>query len=212
MEQNDTIVALSQAFANYVVTCYEPKAIQTLIEGRYGYLLSHERQAVQEFICTHTAKESFQSQIAEKMQAWLESETPKWIDGIIQFRLKSYVAYLTNFVDSAVQNYELQQEYTAFLLLMRNFVDKQIPLYKMIHFVVRKNDTVDLLDTQDNVIVCGCRGDALLDILLTIAPEKIEMHHSEAFVQKELLTTIQSVFSGKISICNGCGLCGKILM
>ena len=46
MEQNHAIAALSQAFADYIVTCYEPKAIQDFIQGRYGYLLSQERQAV----------------------------------------------------------------------------------------------------------------------------------------------------------------------
>ena len=83
-------------------------------------------------------------------------------------------------------------------------------MYDTIHFIVRENETVDLLDGDGDVIMYACHGDVLMDTLLTIAPKKIIMHHMENFLQEALLITIQSVFGGKISICNGCVLCGKI--
>lgn len=212
MERNHSIDALSQAFADYIVTCYEPKAINRLIEGRYGYLLSHERQAVQQFLQNHMEKESFQERIAQKVRDYLKQEETAMIEGIVRFRLKEYDAYLTNLVDKAVHSYELQQEYDAFLLLLRNFAEEQIPLYNTVHFIARKNNTVDLLDAEGSVIVYACQGDVLLDTLLTIAPRTIVMHNLELFAQQELLSTIQRVFGGKISVCNGCALCGKIQM
>lgn len=212
MEPNHTIVALSQAFADYIVTCYEPKALQELIQGRYGYLLSDDRQGIQEFLQRQMEQNSFREKIAQKIQLYLETENTSIVDGIVRFRLKEYETYLTQMVDKAVQSYELKQEYDAFLLLMRSFAEEQIPLYNTIHFIARKNNTVDLLDADGRVIMYGCQGDVLLDTLLTIAPRTIIMHHVQLFTQKELLVTIERVFGGKISVCNGCALCGKIQM
>lgn len=211
MEQKDAIFALSKAFADYIVTCYEPNMIEELIERRYGYLLSHERSAVQNALQTKIATKSSYMKILQKVQSCLEENNQVLIQGIVQFRLKEYMEHLTRMVDEEVQHYELQQEQDAFLLLLRNFVESQMPLYEMVQFIVRENGTVDLLDADGDVIVYGCRGDVLLDTLLTIAPRSIVMHHMELFLHEALLATIQRVFGGKISICNGCALCGKII-
>lgn len=210
MEENNPIYALSQAFAEYVVTCYEPKAMQTLIDGRHGYLLESEKASVQDFLQQYKEQDSIRAHIAQKVQHYLESEDTQILEGIVHFRLKEYRDYLVKLVDKAVHAYEMQEEYAAFLLLLRSYVEEQIPLYDMVHFIVRKGDTVDLLAEDGSVIVYACQGDVLLDTLLTIAPRKIAMHRAEVFASKELLETIQGVFAGKISVCNGCALCGKI--
>ena len=212
MEQNHAIAALSQAFADYIVTCYEPKAIQDFIQGRYGYLLSQERQAVGDLLQIQLKENSFREEIIQKVKGYLEAEDTAMLEGVVRFRLKEYEEHLIRLVDQAVHSYELQKEYDALLLLMRNYVHEQISLYDTLHFIVRKNNTVDLMDVEGRSVVYGCQGDVLLDTLLTIAPKTIIMHHAELFTQKELLVTIQSVFGGKISVCNGCALCGKIQM
>lgn len=212
MEENNPIYALSQAFAEYIVTCYEPKAIQTLMEGRHGYLLEQEKEAVRGFLQQHSQQDAVRAHIAQKVQHYLESEETEILEGIVRFRLKEYNNYLISTVDKAVHTQEMHREYEAFILLLKNYVEEQIPLYNTIHFIVREGDTVDLLDEDGRVIVYACQGDVLLDTLLTIAPRVITMHRAEAFASKELLETIQGVFAGKISVCNGCALCGKIPM
>ena len=130
MEQNHTIAALSQAFADYIVTCYEPKAIQDFIQGRYGYLLSKEQQEVGELLQIQLKENSFREEIAQKVRTYLETEDTAMLDGIVRFRLKEYEAHLIQLVDQAVHSYELQKEYDALLLLMRNYVQEQISLYE----------------------------------------------------------------------------------
>jgi putative sporulation protein YtxC len=52
--------------------------------------------------------------------------------------------------------------------------------------------------------------DLLISSLITLAPNRIIIHPSHNITKKEIINTIEKVFSGKVEICSGCKICINI--
>ena len=108
----------------------------------------------------------------------------------------------------------IEKEYGEFIRLLRYFVEIQEPKVDEIHVVVGEDNRYVLLDSSLRIINNDLledlareisdkeisHDDLLISSLITIAPRKITIHESERIKNKELLITINTVFSGKVSL------------
>ncbi|MGV8145948.1 MAG: sporulation protein YtxC [Alkaliphilus sp.] len=143
------------------------------------------------------------------------------IRGFIDFRLKDYCLVLVEVVEKAIEEYLMKREFNDFIKLLRYFVDVQEPKVKIVHIALDEEDKFRLYDNQNKLIndenlrdiaveISGKYigyDDLLVSSLITIAPEKIYIHHIAQMKKREVYKTISKVFASKVEICSGCKWC-----
>ena len=199
---------LSNELSDYIISNYENKLIKKIITSDYGHFLPFEQEAIYELSLGN--KPECRDLICDKMEKYLRDNDKIIIDGFIHFRLKEYKLRLSEAVNRSVEEFEVKKEYDNFVNLIRYFIDMQIPLYSMVHLCVEDCETITILNDKKVKVAQESNPDLLLDTIISIAPNRIYLHKPEDFVNEELINTIMCIFSGKITVCNGCGICGKI--
>ena len=140
------------------------------------------------------------------------------LDGFVYFRLQEYTKCLDNLVDTAVNQFVIEKEYTEFVDLLRIYVESRLPEFSVLHLIYNKGESI-LLDSQKNVVsvsdniynakylsdISFSSNDYALNTLLTLLPEKIEIHLIDE--EDEFINTIKLIFENRVSICTDCNIC-----
>ena len=140
------------------------------------------------------------------------------LDGFVRFRLKEYVKYIDNIVDEGVNKYIIDKEYTEFINLLKVYIESKKSEIDLIHLIYINGESI-LLDKNKNFIsitenifnakylsdISFSSNDFALNTLLTLLPEKIEIHLIEK--EDEFINTLKSIFEGRIQICSDCNIC-----
>ena len=143
------------------------------------------------------------------------------MDGFINFRLKDYIKELEDIIDNAVDDFLIEREYKEFIRLLKYFVEIQESKFNVVHVVMQSDEQYMLLDEKKHLITNECMQDFLYELpeteinhddllvssLITLAPKNIVIHNWEKFKNQKLLDTIKNIFSGKVVLCSGCGIC-----
>lgn len=159
--------------------------------------------------------------ILARLNEFLESSSSVVLEGFITFRLREYTEELERAVDRAVDDFLLEREYSEFIRLLKYFVDIQEPKIDEVHVVMGKGGAFQLVDRQQNTISDAHleefvaemveneinHDDLLISALITVAPQRITMHCSAEQRRRECIKTINSVFAGRVSFCDGCETC-----
>jgi putative sporulation protein YtxC len=223
---------VSNALADYIIRQYEEKLISRIIHSNYCYFNGAERKEILNLSMRIIRNEDksfmnslFQMRrknvIIRKLLDYFEGSNSLILDGFVNFRLKDYMKDLEEIVDKAVDDFLMEREYREFIRLLRYFVDIQEPKFDVVHIIVGYDGKYVLLDEVRKEITNECiqefvneisggeinYDDLLVSSLITLAPKKLIIHCTEQFRNKELLETIKNVFSGKVTICNGCETC-----
>lgn len=223
---------ISNALADYIIVKYEEKLLLRIINSNYCYFNSAEKKEILNLalkIITNDDKvflnSLFQMRrrniIVRKLLEYFESSDNLILDGFVNFRIKEYIKDLEDIVDRAVDAFLMEREYKEFIRLLRYFVDIQDPKLDVVHVIVGYDNKYILLDEARKEITNECiqefvneisegeinYDDLLVSSLITLAPQKIVIHSTGQFRNKELLETIKNVFSGKVFICSGCEIC-----
>lgn len=161
--------------------------------------------------------------IIKKLVDYLQQSDSIVIDGFVRFRLKEYINDIKEAVDQAVDEFLMEREYREFIQLLKYFVEIQEPKVELVNIILNskgsyklydeKNEPINsefldgfILDVIDNEINYE---DLLISALITIAPNKIVFHCTPEKTPQSTLSTIKSVFEGKVKECTGCSLCQK---
>lgn len=199
---------LSGQLSDYIIDNYEEKLLKKIIASEHGYLLPYEQEEIYRLSLKN--KPECRDLISDRVKEYLVEHDTVIVDGFVAFRLKDYKTILEQTIERAVREFVVNKEYETFITLLRYFVEMQEPLYRHVHLMGNEDGTVSVQSNEGHNIQEDCDGDLLLDTLLTVAPERILFHRAGMLRNEELLHTLMSVFTGKITICNGCSLCGKI--
>ncbi len=223
---------VSNALAHFIIRQYEEKLLERIINTNYCYFNSPEKKEIIRIAVKliNNEEKSFLSglfrarrynTIVRGLVDYFESSNNLILEGFVNFRLKEYIKELEEIVDKAVDDYLMQREYREFIKLLRYFVDIQEPKFELIHIIADYDGKYILLDDSKSEITKECikeftseisqgevnYDDLLVSSLITLAPEKVIIHCLGQFKNKELFETIKNVFTGKVSICNGCEIC-----
>lgn len=229
---NILMLHVSNALADYIIRQYEEKLLTRIINTNYCYFNTVERRDILNLSLKAIRNDDknflnslFQIRrrnvIIRKLLDYFEGSNSLILDGFVNFRLKDYMKDLEEIVEKAVDEFLMEREYREFIRLLKYFVEIQDPKFNVIHVIAGYDNKYVLMDEYKNEITNECiqdfvneitegeinYDDLLVSSLITLAPKKIIIHGPSQFKNKELLETIKNVFSGRVTICNGCESC-----
>lgn len=144
------------------------------------------------------------------------------IDGWITFRMNQYHNLLKDLLEQFIKEYLAKKEVVSFIHIMRDASFFAVPLEEVIHLVFSIEGKVVIYnkaykDVTAHYIKKYCkellldmsltREDLILHVLLTLSPQKIQVHHRERAKNFKLLNTLDIIFEQSVVYCEGCEFC-----
>lgn len=208
-------------FADFIINTFEEKWLLKIISGTFYY---EEEDAQTEIL--NIVKSIFDGEkqdlpkleslpskralIIEAISDLMDDHSTFCFDSILTFRLNNYRTCLLNYVELAIDEYKLQQDYLMFVDKMRRIVRAYRPLHKKI-YVIDKKPFV-LYDEKLNEITnfqsirsfypllkqWGIEADPSITLtLIGLAPEQVHIYTDRP--DEGMMMTIQSVFEERVS-------------
>lgn len=216
---------IADIISELILEDMQSRLVEEIIQDEYFYFGAEERNKIlrdamaimwggNPVACSETIRNRWRERVWKRIMDHLKTSDEMNLNGFIRFRLKDFRYELEKAVDRAVDDLLIEKEYGEFIRLLRYFVEIQEPKVDEIHVVVGEDNRYVLLDSSLRIINNDLledlareisdkeisHDDLLISSLITIAPRKITIHESERIKNKELLNTINNVFSGKVSL------------
>lgn len=211
---------LSKLLEEIVIEFFEEKILKQLINYNYFYFDEYEKIKILENSIQIIEPEECIKYISENkdVKEYLKQNKSMILEGFIYFRLKNYISYLDNIIDYAVNQFIIEKEYKEFISLLKVYVDSKSTQYKLLHLIYINGESI-LLDEKKNIVsvseniynakylsdISFSSNDFALNTLLTLLPEKIEIHLIDD--EDEFINTLKLIFDGRIFICKDCEIC-----
>lgn len=206
---------LSHTIENTIVKFYEPKIIKNLLSKDYFYFGKSEKNAIFDEYYS-LLKSCKDRKITEKIEEYIRENNSLILDGFVRFRLKDYISFLSELLESAVSKFVLDKEYFEFVSLLRAYVDSKIPSPIKINLIYVNQESL-LVDTNGNIIeyedfdseylsdITFSENDYALNTLIGKLPQEISVHLISP--KDEFINTLELIFGKKLKICTGCEIC-----
>lgn len=223
-ENSKFISFLSNIIEEAIIVFYQEKIMKQLINYNYFYFDEYEKNKILENCMGLLDTEEYIEKIEEEQ--YIKKELKKYLvenksiilDGFVYFRLKEYFKVLDYIVDSAVNQFVIEREYTEFIDLLKIYVNSKLPSQETIHLIYINGESI-LLDEQKNIVsvseniynaqylsdITFSSNDFALNTLLSLLPSKIEIHLISE--EDEFINTIKLIFEDRVSICTDCNIC-----
>lgn len=141
-----------------------------------------------------------------------------FLDGLIPFRINSYLNSLDEFVDLAVSQFVVNREYSEFIELLKVYIHSKPPQIDLVHLIYINEESI-LLDNNKNIIaltrnnldsqylsdISFSSNDYALNSLLSLLPRKIILHLVSP--NDDFINTLKLIFEDSLSICVDCDIC-----
>ncbi|MCG8401286.1 MAG: putative sporulation protein YtxC [Firmicutes bacterium] len=205
---------------------WEETLLKHIIRENYYYFNDDEKGAIYDYAqkklnFSANNRKNDKLLILQRLTEYLDAHSNINIDGFIRFRLKEYVDGLYSVADQAADDFIMEREYKEFIELLKYFVEIQDPRVELVNVVLQSNGSFKLYDQQNQPINSDYLEDFMLNIteneinyedmlisaLITVAPQKILFHPGNGAMPHNTLDTVSNVFTGRVSICEGCSLC-----
>lgn len=211
---------LSSLLEEIVIEFYEEKILKQLINYNYFYFDDYERKGILDNCIRTIEPDEYMKNISQQKDVveYFNENKKMILDGFVYFRLKDYIKYLDEVVDYAVNQFIVEKEYKEFINLLKVYVETRKPEYKTLHLIYLNNESI-LLDEGKNIVsvseniynakylsdISFSSNDFALNALLTLLPEKIEIHLIDD--EDEFINTLKLIFEGRVFICKECEIC-----
>ena len=140
------------------------------------------------------------------------------LNGFLRFRIYDYINFLNDLVDSAVNEFVINKEYSEFIELLKLYIDSKPPRSELIHLIYINEESI-LLDKNRNIIslshnnldipylsdISFSSNDYALNSLLSLLPKKLIIHTSD--IEDDFVNTLKLIFNSKVTICKHCSIC-----
>ena len=213
---------LSNILCDCILIYYEPTIIKNLIHSNYFYFTLDEMNSIEKN-CNDILKNSSLGSIERKMCLWCDilkyiiSNKSMVLDGFITFRIKPYLKYLDEVVDTAVNQFVIEREYLDFISILKVYIENK-KTSGTINLVYINGEST-LLDEEKNIIsvsttkfninylsdISFSSNDYALNSLLTLLPSQIIIHLITE--EDEFINTLKLVFEDRITLCKDCKIC-----
>ena len=216
---------LSDILTNCIISFYEEKIIERLINYNYFYFDSLEKSKIK-FECLNLLNNTATHEFCfRKDSLWLciynyLHENQKMIlQGFVDFRLSPYIKSLDYATDISVNKFIIEREYNEFISLLKLYIHSKPNSEKIVHLIYINKDSI-LLDENKNIIpmsknnfdakylsdISFSSNDITLNTLLNIIPKELYLHlisdESDEFIE-----TLKLIFEDRLQICTNCNIC-----
>ena len=216
---------IADTVSEIILEDMQSQMVEKIIQDEYFYFGREEQNKILQdamaimwggnpAACSEAIRSRWRNRVWKRVMEHLKNNDEMVLEGFIRFRLKDFKHELEEAVDRAVDDLLIEKEYSEFIKLLRYFVEIQEPKVEEIHVVMGDDNKYVLLDSRLRIINNDLledlakeishkeisHDDLLISSLITIAPKKITIHESDKIQNKELLNTINNVFSGKVTL------------
>lgn len=224
---------IANAISEIILDIYQEKLITRLINFKCNYFDYKDKERIKnstinslkEKECIYTDgviyKISRKARILKAIIEYLENNNEIIIEGFINFRLKFFVDAIKEEIDRNIENIIIEKEFEEFIKILKYFVEIQESKIDMVNIVIDKEEyriydknnikinddfVEEIADEFINDDITN--DDLLISSLITLAPKKIILHirHIDENTN-EMIKIINSIFTDRVSICEGCKLC-----
>lgn len=143
---------------------------------------------------------------------FLTSSVSFSFESFLQFRLKDYKSHLLHYVETAIDEYKLEQEYQTFIENLRQYIFKNKTIMDNIHLL--HDQTFQFFDSEfkriDESLLRQVIDHAFVEAegidveslviapLISMAPKNVFIYTNE--VDHGIIQTIQNIFQERVSI------------
>lgn len=142
---------------------------------------------------------------------YITSTKTIFLDGFIRFRIKNYLSYLDDVVDTSVNQYIVDKEYFNFVELVKLYIESKSPQTDFVNLLYSNGESI-LMDNNNNIIdnkiesinnnylsdISFSSNDYTLNILLSLLPEVIKIHLETP--ADEFIDTLKLIFGDRVKI------------
>lgn len=219
------IIRISNILSFLVIDELEEDLLKRLIYHNYFYFDKKERQLILEN-CFSIMAEDFSNLFNKKLEllqnnflSFIFANKSIVLEGVINFRINSYMDCLNDIVETSVNSYIVEKEYLEFISLLKLYINSQKNTPSTIHIIYNDSNSI-LLDENNSRInlkdysfkakylsdICFSNNDYILNYLLTLLPSTIYIHLTTNTAD-EFINTLQLIFEDRIKICTSCNIC-----
>lgn len=211
-------------FSSCIIRAFETRWILSIISRTFFYENEEEQQQILQLTYSFIDGERYDYRLGKKINVPREQLIAQSLheclqegmfsfESLITFRLKLYYDRLMHYVELAIDEYKLEQEYQTFVQLLREIVASRQPKMSVLHLVY-ENETFQFFDDHffylsphqlkqfiDRRLMVSQPmyiDTSVLAPLVSIAPEKIYMYTNVTDVG--MIQTIQNVFQERIEL------------
>lgn len=211
---------LTELIGEVVIEFYEEKILKQLINYNYFYFDEYEKNKILENCMQLIEPEIYNTKLLDNknIKEYVKENKAMVLDGFVYFRLKIYLEYLDEVVDSGVNKFIIEKEYREFISLLRVYVESKVPEYNLLHLIYINGESI-LLDEKRNIVsvseniynakylsdISFSSNDFALNTLLCLLPRRIEIHLIDD--EDEFINTLKLIFEGRVTICKDCDIC-----
>ena len=211
---------LTELIGEVVIEFYEEKILKQLINYNYFYFDEYEKNKILENCIQLIEPEVYTPKLFDNknIKEYVKENKAMVLDGFVYFRLKAYLEYLDEVVDSGVNQFIIEKEYREFISLLRVYVESKVPEYNLLHLIYINGESI-LLDEKRNIVsiseniynakylsdISFSSNDFALNTLLCLLPRRIEIHLIDE--EDEFINTLKLIFEGRATICKDCDIC-----
>lgn len=211
---------LTELIGEVVIEFYEEKILKQLINYNYFYFDEYEKNKILENCMQLIEPEMYNTKLLDNknIKEYVKENKAMILDGFVYFRLRAYLEYLDEVVDSGVNQFVIEKEYREFISLLRVYVESKVPEYNLLHLIYINGESI-LLDEKRNIVsiseniynakylsdISFSSNDFALNTLLCLLPRRIEIHLIDD--EDEFINTLKLIFEGRVTICKDCNIC-----
>ena len=211
---------LTELIGEVVIEFYEEKILKQLINYNYFYFDEYEKNKILENCMQLIEPEMYNTKLLDNknIKEYVKENKAMILEGFVYFRLRAYLEYLDEVVDSGVNQFVIEKEYREFISLLRVYVESKVPEYNLLHLIYINGESI-LLDEKRNIVsvseniynakylsdISFSSNDFALNTLLCLLPRRVEIHLIDD--EDEFINTLKLIFEGRVTICKDCDIC-----
>ncbi len=211
-------------FTSCIIRAFEARWILSIISRTFFYENEEEQQQILQLACSFIEGERYDYRLRKKANISREQLIAQSLheclheglfsfESLMTFRLKPYYDRLMHYVELAIDEYKLEQEYQAFVHMLREIVALRQPQMNALH-VLYEHGSFQFFDERfvylspqqlkqwiDRRLMVSQPmyiDTSVLAPLVSIAPEKIWIYTDVTDVG--MIQTIQNVFQERIEL------------
>ncbi|WP_079510000.1 sporulation protein YtxC [Mesobacillus jeotgali] len=218
-----TLFELKQCVYEFILKVKREEWLRNILAESYFYTESEEQDQILDII--YSVMEGNRKDLAPFMEVdeeqgiiknlineILDERVSFSFDSFVMFRLKTYFEQLSKWVEVAIDEYKMEQEYQVFLHTLRSFLKDRKPQMPYLYLVIDENMAFfnqrftemkrsELFKTIDRRLLVNHPvyvDSGTIAPLLSIAPQIIYLYTDDA--QQPLVRTIINLFEERVQI------------
>lgn len=217
----DQLFQLSQTFAAYVIETEEERRILKILRERFFFTDPEEQAQILTLVRSFLDGEKEEIPALCKLPSrtnvligafydFLRPNIRFCFESFLTFRLKKYNELLERYVEAAIDEYKLEQEYQTFVECLRNQIKNRLTQIKVVYVVCDDetnlyDDTLSPIKMDTNHFRIAVRREtglecapSALTTLIELAPERVIVFSDRS--DRGIVLTLQNVFQERLTM------------